>query len=260
MTDGFPTGFQKLETFVEALQHSELVILVVPSAMEQASLVHSIALNIATGGRRGVALFSPGMNKHRLTQRLLSMSTGIEVHRLQTGQLSDEERRRVMAKASILSTMSLWIDDTSDLSIKVLRQRVQHLAERHDVALVVVDHVYLLQLSVDGTKDRDLWQEVYEVSRSLKALAHDLRIPIVAVAPLLHDIEHRRHGVLQHAGRPDRLSVASLEHFLFLRRDEPSSVEPTNSGFIIATLLITKQQDGRVTELEISSQADRSKP
>ncbi len=181
MIDGLPTGTQTLEILIEALQRSDLVILVVPPSLEQASLVHSIALNAAISERHGVVLFSPAVNKYRLVQRLLAMSAGINVHRLQTGQLSDEERKHVRETASKLATTHLWIDDTSVLSINMLRQRVQRLAERHEVALVVVDHVYLLRLSVDGKRDRDSWQEVSEVSRSLRALAHELRTPVVAV-------------------------------------------------------------------------------
>src|SRR5258708_7210326 len=186
------------------------------------------------------------------------MSTGIDVHRLQTGQMSNEERRRVMATASMLSTTNLWIDDSSNLSLEVLRQHVQRLAERHDIALVVVDHVYLLQLSAGGRRDRDPWQDIYDVSRSLRALTHELRTPVVAVAQLSHALEKLRQKALQCSDIPNRPPKAGTEHILFLHHDEPSPVEPTSTGLIIATLLITKQQDGLVTELDISTQADHS--
>jgi replicative DNA helicase len=90
MIDGLPTGFQKIETLIEALQRSDLVILVIPPSLGQVSLVHSLALKAATGSRRSVALFSPDVNRYLLVQRLLAMNTGINVHRLQAGQLSDE--------------------------------------------------------------------------------------------------------------------------------------------------------------------------
>ena|SRR5258708_35990631 len=107
MIDGLPTGFQKIETLIEALQRSDLVILVIPPSLGQVSLVHSLALKAATGSRRSVALFSPDVNRYLLVQRLLAMNTGINVHRLQAGQLSDEERRCVSATASILSMANL---------------------------------------------------------------------------------------------------------------------------------------------------------
>ena len=258
MIDGLPRGFQKLETLIEAMQRSDLVILIVPPALDQTNLVHSIALNAATRGRHGVALFSPAVNKYRLVQRLLAMSAGIDVHLLRTGQVSDDERRHIKATANILSTAHLWIDDTSDLSLEMLRQRVQRLAERHDVALVVVDHVYLLRLSTDGKKDRDPWQEVFEVSRSLKVLTHDLNIPVVAVAPLSRAIENRRHRVLQHTGSPGCPPETGTEHILFLHHDELSPVESTSSRLIIATLLITEQRNGLVTEVDITTQAEHS--
>src|SRR5258708_26828558 len=258
MIDGLPRGFQKLETLIEVMQRSDLVILIVPPALDQTNLVHSIVLNAATRGRHGVALFSPTVNKYRLVQRLLAMSAGIDVHRLQTEQVSDDERRRVKATAHILSTAHLWIDDTSDLSLEMLRQRVQQLAERHDVALVVVDHVYLLRLSADDKRDRDRWQEVYEVSRSLKALTHDLNIPVVAVAPLSHSIENCRQRVLQHTGSPSRPSETGTEHILFLHHDEFSPVESTSSRLIIATLFITEQRHGLVTEVDITTKTEHS--
>ena len=258
MIDGLPTGTQTLEMLIEALQRSDLVILVVPPSLEQASLVHSIALNAAISERHGVVLFSPAVNKYRLVQRLLAMSAGIDVHRLQTGQLSDEERKHVRETARKLATTHLWIDDTSALSLHMLRQRVQRLAERQEVALVVVDHVYLLGLSVDGKKDRDCWQEVSEVSRSLRALAHELRTPVVVVAPLSHVIEHRQQRALQRSGIPGRLLRADAEHILFLHRNQPSPVESTSNHLTIATLLVTKQRNGLVIELDISIHTEHS--
>lgn len=192
MIEGLPIGLQKLETLIEAMQRSDLVILIVPPALDQTNLVHSIALNAATRGRHGVALFSPAVNKYRLVQRLLAMSAGIDVHRLQTEQVSDDERRHVKATANMLFTAHLWIDDTSALSLEVLLQRVQQLAKRHDGALVVIDHVYLLRLSVNDKRGADQWQVVFEVSRSLKALTHDLNIPILTVALVSHAIENHR--------------------------------------------------------------------
>src|SRR5258706_10774493 len=136
MIGGIPTGSQKLEILIQALQRSDLTILIIPPSIGQVSLIHSLALSVTTSSPQSVALFSPAVNKYRLVQRLLAMSAGIDAHCLQTGQLSDDERRHVKATANMLSTAHLWIDDTSDLSLEMLRQRVQQLAERHEVALV----------------------------------------------------------------------------------------------------------------------------
>ncbi len=258
MIDGLPIGFQKLEKLIEVMQRSDLVILIVPPSLDQTNLVHSIALNAATRGRHGVALFSPAVSKYRLVQRLLAMSAGIDVHRLQTEQVSDDERRHVRATASMLSMANLWIDDSSDLSLEVLRQRVQQLAERHDVALVVVDHVYLLRLSANSRKDRDPWQDMYDMSRGLRTLTHALNIPVVAVAPLSHTIETLRQRTRQRSGIPDQSPEAETEHIIFLHRDRSLPGEQTSTRLIIATLLITKQQDGLVTEVDIFTHADHT--
>src|SRR5258708_22910400 len=103
MIDGLPIGFQKLEKLIEVMQRSDLVILIVPPSLDQTNLVHSIALNAATRGRHRVALFIPAVRKYRLVQRLLAISAGIDVHRLQTEQVSGEERRHVKATAQIIS-------------------------------------------------------------------------------------------------------------------------------------------------------------
>lgn len=258
MVGGLPTGSQKLEVLIQALQRSELTILIIPPSIGQVSLIHSLALNATSSSRQSVALFSPAVNKYRLVQRLLAMSAGIDAHRLQTGQMSDEERRHVSATASKLSKANLWIDDTFDLSIEALRQRVTQLAERHDVGLVIVDHMYLLRLSANDKRGTDQWQVVFEVSRSLKALIHDLKIPIVAVAPLSHALENRHRMLLQHSDKLDGPPKAGTEHFLFLHHYESSPIESTSSSLNIATLFITKERDGLVTEVEIFAQADHS--
>ncbi len=258
MIGALPTGSQKLEILIQALQRSDLTILIIPPSIGQVSLIHSLALSVTTSSPQSVALFSPAVNKYRLVQRLLAMSAGIDAHCLQTGQLSDEERRHVSATASMLSRAKLWIDDTFDLSIEVLRQRVTQLAKRHDVGLVIVDHMYLLRLSANDKRGTDQWQVVFEVSRSLKALAHDLKIPIVAVAPLSHALENRQRMLLQHSDKLDGPPKAGTEHFLFLHHYESSPVESTSNHLTIATLLITKERDGLVTELEIFTPANRS--
>src|SRR5258708_34766770 len=111
----------------------------------------------------------------------------------------------------------------------MLRQRLQQLAERHDVALVIVDHVYLLRLSAESTRDGDLWQDMYDMSRGLRTLTHALNIPVIAVAPLSHTIEILHQRTRHRSGIPNQPPEAGTEHIILLQRDRSLPGEQTST-------------------------------
>ena len=145
-----PTGPQDLESFTAGLQERGLVIIATPSSRIKISLALSMALQVATTNSHGVGLFSLVMNKYYVLQQLLAMRTGLDVHRLCDGRITDEERTLVTTTAKALSGAKMWIDDTSDLSVMQLRERAQQLVERHQIALIMVDHLHLLRTSGHG--------------------------------------------------------------------------------------------------------------
>ncbi len=249
---GVPTGFQDLDTFTGGLQGADLVIIATPSSASQVSLTLSMALHVATTNQHGVGLLSLDMNKHRLVQQLLAMRTGIDLHCLRTGWITEDERTLVTATARTLSKAHLWIDDTVDLSLVQLRQRARQLVEMHHITLLMVDHSHLIQLGIHGKGHENRLQELGEIHRVLKALAVELNIPVVVFAPIACTLASRHAKSPQHSDPRESALEKAIDHVLFLYRDELSAPSSESENVIIGRIMITKHQHGLVTEMDIS--------
>jgi replicative DNA helicase len=251
---GVPTGIQDLDSFTGGLQGADLAIIATPSSGSQVSLAMSMALHVATTNQHGVGLFSLAMNKHQVVQQLLAMRTGIDLHRLRVGWLTDEERTLVTATAKMLSKAHLWIDDTVDLSLVQLRQRARQLVEMHPPALVMVDNLHLIEPSVQGKRHENRVQEPGEIHRSLKALADELNIPVVVFAPIACAIAGRHAKSPQRSDQGESAPEKAIDHVLFLYRDELSAPRSESTHIVLGRMMMTKHRNGLVIELEISIQ------
>ncbi len=220
---GVPTGFQNLATFMGGLQGADLVIIATPSSASQTSLALYMALHGATTNQHGVGLFSLAMNKHHVVQRLLAMHTGIDLHRLRIGWITDEERTLVTTSMKMLSKAHVWIDDTADPSLVQLRQRARQLVEMHPIALMMVDNLHLLRPSVHGKQHENRFQELGEIHRSLKALAAELNIPVVVFAPIACAVASRHSKSPKRSDQGESSQEEAIDHVLFLYRDELSA-------------------------------------
>ena len=255
---GVPTGIQDLATFTEGLQGADLVIIASPSSSSQVSLAMSMALHVATTTQDGVGLFSLARNKHHVMQQLLAMQTGIDLHRLRVGLITDEERTRLIATARTLSEAHLWIDDRADLSLVHLRQRARQLVQMHPLALVMVDNLHLIEPGVQGKRDENRVQEPGELHRRLKALAAELNLAVVVFAPVACAVASRH---AKSPRRPDQGGSApekAIDHVLFLYRDELSAPKAESTNMLIGRLMITKHHNGLVIELAITSQSSQA--
>ncbi len=249
---GVPTGLQDLDTFIEGLQGADLVIIATPSAASKMSLALSMALHVATTNQRGIGLFSLTMNKHHFIQRLLPMRTGIDLHLIRTGWITEEERTLLTTTARTLSKAHLWIDDRADLSLKELRQRARQLVETHRVTLMMVDNLHLIQPGVHGKRHENRLQELSEVRRGLKELAQELNIPVVVCAPIIHALGSQRSKDSQRSNLRDSSLEKAADHVLFLYRDDRSDMSAESTNVIIGRIVITKHRNGLVTEVDIS--------
>ncbi len=249
---GIPTGVQDLDTLIRGWQGADLIVITTPSSVSQMSLTLSMALHVATSKQHGVGLFSLDMHKHHVVQRLLAMRTGINLHRLRTGWITDEERTLLATTARALSKAHLWIDDTSDLSLVQLQQRAQQLIKMHHIALILVDHPHVIQPSVHGKRHVNRLQELGEIHRSLKALADELNIPVVVIAPIACTLASRHAKSPQHSDPRESALEKAIDHVLFLYRDEPSEFGAESKGVVIGRIMVTKHQHGLVTEVDIS--------
>ena len=249
-----PTGPQDLESFTAGLQGRGLVIIATSSSKIKISLALSMALQVAMTNSHGVGLFSLVMNKYYVLQQLLAMRTGLDVHRLQDGWFTDEERTLVTTTAKTLSGAHLWIDDTSDLSVEQLRERARQLVERHQIALVMVDHLHLIRSSAHGELSEDRLQELKEIHHSLTELAGELNIPVVVFVPLAHALASRLPQQHRHS-KPSTYSQEKVfDHALFLYHDELSTQAAESKHLVIGRMKMTKHHNGLVTELDLSIQ------
>lgn len=161
------------------------------------SLALSLAHNAALKHQRSVAVFSLEMSKEQLAQRLLSMDAGIDQQRLRTGWIEEDEWDRIVFAVDKLSEANLWIDDTAGISTMEMRSKARRLQAEHGVDLVIVDYLQLMQANVGGKRNENRVQEISEISRSLKGLARELNVPVLALAQLSRAVESRQSKVPQ---------------------------------------------------------------
>ena len=194
---GVPTGFTDLDRLTGGLQKSDLIVLAARPGIGKTSLALSIAHNSALKYQNSIAVFSLEMSKDQLGQRLLSMDAGIDQQRLRTGVIEDDEWDRIVYAMDTLSEANIWIDDTAGISIMEMRSKARRLQAEHGIDLIIVDYLQLMQATIGGKRNENRVQEISEISRSLKGLARELNIPVLALAQLSRAVESRQSKVPQ---------------------------------------------------------------
>jgi replicative DNA helicase len=188
---GVPTGFTLLDRLLGGLQKSDLVILAARPAMGKTSLALNIGLNAAKRYGARVAVFSLEMSNEQLAQRLLSMETGIDSHRLRLGQVHEDEWPILLEAANLLANTSIFIDDTPAASVNEIRTKCRRLYAEHGLDLVLIDYMQLMSGQAGGGRNENRQQEISYISRSLKALARELNVPVFALSQLSRAVESR---------------------------------------------------------------------
>ncbi|MBX5451923.1 replicative DNA helicase [Thermogemmatispora sp.] len=195
---GVPTGFTDLDRLTGGLQRSDLIILAARPSLGKTSLALSMAHNAAVRFKQTVAIFSLEMSKEQLVQRLLSMEAGVDQQRLRTGWINDEEWERIMLATQRLAEAPIWIDDTASISTAEMRSKARRLQAEQGVDLIIVDYLQLMQTTTGGgRRNENRVQEISEISRTLKALARELNVPVLALAQLSRAVEARQSKVPQ---------------------------------------------------------------
>jgi len=179
---GLPTGFHDLDEMTAGLQNSDLIILAARPAMGKTTLALNLAEYAALKTKKAVAVYSMEMSASQLAFRLISSIGRVNATRLRTGQLEDEDWSRVNMAIKMLSEVKIFIDDTPALSPDVLRSKARRIKREHDLGLIVID--YLQLMAVPGTGENRA-TEISEISRSLKALAKELNVPVMRLGTIL---------------------------------------------------------------------------
>jgi replicative DNA helicase len=185
---GIPTGFTGLDEMTSGFQPSDLIVLAARPSVGKTAFVLNIAQNIAIRGHVGVGLFSLEMARSQLALRILSSETGIESQLLRTGYFRDKDWLLLGETIAQLAEAPIYIDDTPGISIMEMRSKARRLKAEHDIGLIMVDYLQLMQGS-GRTESRQ--QEVAEITRALKALARELNVPVIAISQLSRAAEQR---------------------------------------------------------------------
>ena len=238
---GLPTGYNEFDAMTAGLQPTDLIILAARPAMGKTTFALNIAEYAAIKSKKGVAVFSMEMSASQLAMRLISSNGRINAQRLRTGQLEDEDWSRVTGAIRMLKETKIFIDDTPGVSPEVLRSKCRRLKREHDLGLVVID--YLQLMSVPGNSENRA-TEISEISRSLKGLAKELNVPVIALSQLNRSLETRTDkrpvmADLRESGAIEQ----DADMIVFIYRDDYYNKENSpDKG--LAEIIIGKQRNG----------------
>ncbi|MCC9855686.1 replicative DNA helicase, partial [Streptococcus agalactiae] len=187
---GLPTGFRDLDRITTGLHPDQLIILAARPAVGKTAFVLNIAQNVGTKQNRPVAIFSLEMGAESLVDRMLAAEGMVDSHSLRTGQLTDQDWNNVTIAQGALADAPIYIDDTPGIKITEIRARSRKLSQEVDdgLGLIVIDYLQL----ISGTRPENRQQEVSEISRQLKILAKELKVPVIALSQLSRGVEQRQ--------------------------------------------------------------------
>jgi replicative DNA helicase len=239
---GVPTGFTEVDDMTAGLQSSDLIIVAGRPSMGKTTFAMNIAEHAAIKDNVPVAVFSMEMPGEQLAMRLMSSLGRIDQTKVRTGKLDDDDWPRLTSAVSILSKAPLFIDDTPALSPTELRARARRLKREHDLGLIVIDYLQLMQ--VPGSNENRTG-EISEISRSLKALAKELEVPVIALSQLNRSLEQRPNkrpvmSDLRESGAIEQ----DADVIMFIYRDEVYDDDSPDKG--TAEIIIGKQRNGPI--------------
>jgi len=246
---GVPTGFKDFDHMTCGLQKSDLIVVAGRPSMGKSAFVATLAEYAAIEKKTGVAFFSLEMSKEQLVQRMLCSHAGVDAHKVRSGFLSPSDWPLLTAAAGKLSAAPIFIDDTPAISVLELRAKARRLKARleNNIQLLVVDYLQLMR-SVYKSESRQ--QEISEISRSLKALARELEIPLIAISQLSRAVESRQDHVPQLSDLRESGAIEQdADVVVLLMREE--YYNPTDENRGIADVIVAKQRNGPVGKIKL---------
>jgi len=247
---GVPTGFTKLDELTSGLQPSDLIIVAGRPSMGKTALALDIAAHAAVEGGIPSAIFSLEMAKEQLALRMLCSEAKVDAHRLRGGFLSESDWPKLTRAAGSLSEAPIFIDDTPGLSALEMRAKSRRMKAEHNLGLVVVDYLQLMR----GRADSDTReQEISDISRSLKALAKELTVPVIAISQLNRRVEERGDKRPQLSDLRESGAIEQdADVIIFLYRDEVYNRSEDNPNKGKAEIIIGKQRNGPTDKFELA--------
>ncbi|WP_025725077.1 replicative DNA helicase [Acholeplasma granularum] len=249
---GLTTGYKTLDKFINGLQPEELIILAARPAVGKSALAMNIALNAAAknkGGKAGVAIFSLEMSNDQLVSRMISNISNIENSKLRTGYLTATEWRNFEIFTERLNTYNIYFDDSSSSNINDIRAKCRRLAQEGKLDFIVID--YLQLISVDSNKSTNRQEAVSRISRELKQMAKELKVPILALSQLSRDVEKSddKKPTLAHLRESGSIEQ-DADIVIFIHREDyyNQGAEGENSGQ--TEILVRKNRQGRIGDIK----------
>jgi replicative DNA helicase len=245
---GVPTGFYKFDEMTSGLQRSDLVIVAARPSMGKSAFAATIAEYAALEKGIGVAFFSLEMSKEQVVMRMLCSQARVDASKVRTGMLASSDWPLLTRAAAKLSNAPYYIDDTPAISPLELRAKARRLKSAHNIGLVVVDYLQLMRGATNKSENRQ--QEISEISRSLKALARELRVPVIAISQLSRAVESRQdHRPMLSDLRESGAIEQDADVVVLLVREDYYDAKPENIG--LAEIIIAKQRNGPTGSIKL---------
>ena len=245
---GIPTGFIDLDYRTAGLQPSDLVLIAARPSMGKTAFVLNIAQYVAFHENMCTAIFSLEMSKEQLVNRLFSLESRVDAQALRTGNLSDADWAKLVEGAGIIGDSELIIDDTPGISISEMRSKCRKYKLEHDLKLIIIDYLQLMSGSGRSTDSRQ--QEISDISRSLKALARELNVPVLALSQLSRAVEQRPdHRPMLSDLRESGAIEQDADVVMFIYRDDYYNKDTELKG--ISEIIIAKQRNGPIGTVQL---------
>ena len=244
---GIATGFIDLDYRMSGLQPSDLILVAARPSMGKTAFVLNIAQYTAFHSNLATAIFSLEMSKEQLVNRLLSLESKVNSQLIRTGNMPDSDWDKLIEGAGIISDSPLMIDDTPGISISELRSKCRKYKLEYDLKLIIIDY---LQLMSGGGRSESRQQEISEISRSLKALARELNVPVIALSQLSRAVEQRpEHRPMLSDLRESGAIEQDADVVMFLYRDDYYNKDTERKN--ISEVIIAKQRNGPIGTVEL---------
>ncbi|MEK7607112.1 MAG: replicative DNA helicase [Patescibacteria group bacterium] len=252
---GIPSGFTELDSILGGLQNSDLIIIAARPSVGKTSLALDIARNAAIRSKKPVGVFSLEMSKEQLVDRMICAEAGVDLWKMRTGRLSDkpedDDFPRIGHALGVLSDAPIFIDDSASANIMEIRTKARRLQMEHGLGMIVIDYLQLME-SRNRTDNRA--QEVAEITRSLKGIARELNIPVLALSQLSRAVEARSPAIPKLADLRESGSIeqdADVVLFIYRKAMDKGGGNPTPEERNIAEIHIAKHRNGPTGQIQL---------
>ena len=257
---GLSSGFYDLDSLTQGFQKSDLIIIAGRPSMGKTALGLNIASNIIKNSRLPILFFSLEMSKEQIMYRLLSMETNISQMKLKSGKLSQNDWIKLNKMIKILSKLPIFIDDSFNLSMQDIRSKIKTIIfEQNTIGLIIIDYLQLMQSS--NIKIENRVQELSKITRSLKTLAREFNIPIIALSQLSRNVENRidKRPILSDLRESGSIEQDADLVLMLHRTNQHTSIRQDNQAFQSTELIIAKQRNGPIGTVTLKFDEKRTK-